>query len=78
MWCGFKDIYFKEYSATFTLCVYLNLLTNTTMLHFFALHYNESENSIKAAVGNFGVYINNFLCSFWKKCHNTHRQLISK
>ncbi len=22
------------------------------------------------------VNINNFLCSIWKKCHNTHRQLI--
>ncbi len=31
---------------------------------------------MKAAVGNFVVNINNFLCSIWKKFHNTHRQLL--
>ncbi len=30
----------------------------------------------EAAVGNFEVNINNFLCSIWIKCHNTHRQLL--
>ncbi len=30
---------------------------------------------LKAALGNFRVNINNFLCSIWKKC-NTHRQLL--
>ncbi len=31
----------------------------------------------KAAVGNFGVNINNFfVLFFWKKCHNIHRQLL--
>ncbi len=31
---------------------------------------------LKAVDGNFGVNMNNFLCSVWKKCHNTHRQLL--
>ncbi len=31
---------------------------------------------INAAVGNLGVDVKNFLCSIWKKCHNTHRQLL--
>ncbi len=30
----------------------------------------------KSVVGYFGVNINNFLCPIWKKCHNTHRQLL--
>ncbi len=31
---------------------------------------------IKAAVGNVGVNINNFLCTVWERSHNTHRQLL--
>ncbi len=32
--------------------------------------------TFKASVGNFGVNINNFLCSIWKKCPNTPKQLL--
>ncbi len=37
--------------------------------------WSYSYQPVKAPVSNFGVNINKFLCSIWKKCHNTRRQL---
>ncbi len=37
---------------------------------------SQKHGQIKAALGNFMVNINNFLCSIWKNCHNNYRQLL--
>ncbi len=48
----------------------------SNLLHHESNRQNNKPTLKAAGVGNFGVNINNFLCSVRKKCHNIHRQLL--
>ncbi len=68
---------FELYGADFMLGRMSGRIIVRYMLYY-SVHYTACFNMhcLKAAVGHFVANINNFLCSIWKKCHITHRQLL--